>query len=187
MNYTQLQAQVATWLNRTDLTAVIPDFLSLAEEKINRHLRVRQMETDLALTAITSNIITPASTIVDVKSIWLDGYEGTPLIQQSFESVLANGLTGLPTAYAWKGLDLYFNGAGSVRGVLYERIPELATATTNWLSESAPSLYLFGAMAEAKLFIEADPSVWLGRFDATLNELNGNDQRRPGALVARAR
>jgi len=29
--YTELKASIADWLNRSDLTAAIPDFISLAE------------------------------------------------------------------------------------------------------------------------------------------------------------
>lgn len=41
--YTALKASVADWLNRTDLTAAIPDFISLAEAQMERTLRTRQM------------------------------------------------------------------------------------------------------------------------------------------------
>jgi hypothetical protein len=35
-NYTELVAAIAEWLARDDLTARIPDFVTLAEAKINR-------------------------------------------------------------------------------------------------------------------------------------------------------
>ena len=43
-SYTKLKTSVATWLDRDDLTDNIPDFISLAEDRINRHIRVRSME-----------------------------------------------------------------------------------------------------------------------------------------------
>lgn len=187
MNYTQLSAQVAQWMNRDDLTARIPDFIALTEERLNRHLRVRQMETTLAATAITNNTITPAANVLDVKALWVPNYERNPLTAQSLESVVAAGGDGIPTMYAWDGASLRFDGAGDVQGVLYVRIPALATAATNWLSDTAPSLYLFGALTEAALYVGDDPSLWQARFDQALSELQGNDQRRAGPLVARAR
>ena len=42
--YADLQSAVARWLVRNDLTASIPDFISLAETHFSRVLRVRQME-----------------------------------------------------------------------------------------------------------------------------------------------
>lgn len=186
MTYTEIQAQIAAWSNRNDLTAVIPDFIALTEERVNRHLRVRQMEVAMQLTSIVNNLITPPAGTIDVKTLWLDGYEGTPLHIQSFESALSWQTDALTTLFAWKGSDLYFNGGGEVRGVLYERIPALATNDTNWLSEAAPSVYLFGGLMEMASYTGGDPSLWQARFDATLNELSGNDRRYNGPLVARA-
>ena len=41
--YTELKTSIGDWLNRSDLTSVIPDFISLAEAQIERTLRTRQM------------------------------------------------------------------------------------------------------------------------------------------------
>lgn len=43
--YSELQTAVANWLDRDDLTARIPEFISLAEARFNRDLRIRAMET----------------------------------------------------------------------------------------------------------------------------------------------
>jgi len=188
MTYSELLAKVAAWLNRTDLTGVIPDFVELAEERINRHLRVRAMEVNLAATPIVDNEITLASDVLDVKTLWVPGYEGTPLKPQTLETVIANGVEGIPAIFAHKaGNVLRFDGSGSVQGVLYQRIPVLATAGSNWLSNSAPSVYLFGALSEAALYIGGDPSVWEAKFQKALDEIHGNDKRFNGPLVVRAR
>ena len=42
-NYTELQASVAAFLNRSDLSSVIPDFITMAEAEFNRTLKVREM------------------------------------------------------------------------------------------------------------------------------------------------
>lgn len=187
MNYTQISAKVAQWMNRDDLTARIPDFIELTDERLNRHLRVRQMEVSLPATAIVDNTITPTVDVIDAKALWVPNYERQPLVAQSLESVVANGGDGTPTMYAWDGSRLRFDGSGSVQGVLYARIPALATATTNWVSEGPWSLYLFGALIEAALYVGDDPSIWQMRFDQALSEVQGNDQRRSGPLVARPR
>lgn len=41
--FSGLKAAVADYLNRDDLTSVIPGFIALAEAKFNRKLRARQM------------------------------------------------------------------------------------------------------------------------------------------------
>lgn len=189
MNYSDISARIADWINRGDLTTRIPDFIALAEERMNRALRVRQMESSLAATAITDNLITPAADVVDVKALWVPNYERTPLSPQGLESVIAGGYQGTPTMYAWDGADLRFDGAGDVQGVLYVKIPALATALTNWVSDGPWSLYLWGALMEASLFVKdsASAATWEGRFLQVIDELQGNDRRRSGPMTARAR
>lgn len=189
MTYTEISERVADWLNRSDLAPRIPDFIALTEERLNRALRVRQMESALAATAITDNLITPAANVIDVKALWVPNYERIPLKPQGLESVIAAGYEGTPTMYAWDGADLRFDGGGDVQGVLYVRIPALQTATTNWVSEGPWSLYLFGALMEAALYVkdEATAASWEGRFQAVLSEVQGNENRRSGPMVARAR
>lgn len=187
MNYTTLQSTVADWLHRTDLTAQIPSFIELAEERINRALRVRQMETVLTATTITDNIITPAADIVDVKLLWPSGFPNCEIKPQSLSMVLTGDMLNTATQYTWQGTSLRFNGSGDVEGVLYSKVPSIATAGTTWLGESAPSLYLYGALVQAAIFTKDDPTTWQALFDQTIGDLNGNDQRRFGSLVARAR
>lgn len=189
MNYTQLLAAIADLIHRSDLSSAIPGFVTITEAKLNRHLRVRQMETVLAETPIASNVITLASDIADVKSLWLPGYEGTPLKRQSLDAVVAATTQGVATLYARRGVsDLYFNGTGSVQGVLYQKIPALSDSNlTNWLLDDHPDVYLYGAVVEAAIYIKDDPTIYEARYQAALNEVASNEQRYTGPLVARAR
>mgnify|MGYP003677665357 CR=1 FL=1 len=43
-NYTTLQSTVADYLNRSDLTSIIPTFIQLAEAQLNRDIRHYEME-----------------------------------------------------------------------------------------------------------------------------------------------
>lgn len=191
-NYSELQTAVAQWMHRSDLTSVIPDFIALVEEKMNRYLRTKDNELALSATAITNNLITIPANVVGVKTLWLDGYEGSPLKPQTVESVIANGTDGLATMYAWRGTELLFDGTGTVEGVLYRNIPALSAINpANWVLASHPSLYLFGALAEGNVYVKnaEEATLWKTRFDAVLDEINGNSMRDTmnGPLVARAR
>ena len=42
-NYSDLKTSVANYLARTDLTDQIPDFIRLAEYRMRREVRIRQM------------------------------------------------------------------------------------------------------------------------------------------------
>ena len=66
-NYSELQSAVATWLDRTDLADVMPDFIALGENYINygggsgEPLRVREMQKDISL---------PVENGIAPKQIW---------------------------------------------------------------------------------------------------------------------
>lgn len=190
--YSALQTAIVNWTNRSDLASIIPDFITLAEERINRDLRVKQMEAALASTAITNNRIAVASNIVGVKTLWISGYEDSPLVARTYEFLLTQGTDGVPAGWAWQGGNLYFDGTGTVTGVVYEAVPALSDSnTTNWLLTANPSLYLAGALVEAFIYVrdQARVDMWNGRFMATLADIQGADMRDrlSGPLVVRAR
>ena len=53
--YDGLKASIATWLNRDDLTDVIPDLIKMAETRLNDRLRLAPMEIRATLTLIASS------------------------------------------------------------------------------------------------------------------------------------
>ena len=57
-SYTTLKSTIADYLARSDLTTQIPDFIRLAEERLRRDLRIRQM-----LKVATANTIADDSTV----------------------------------------------------------------------------------------------------------------------------
>lgn len=180
--YTTLAADIATYTHRTDLTAAqISTFVRLAEATINRRLRVRQMETALAATAIdSSNAITLPTGWLATKTLWPDGYEQSPLLPHSVEYVVAQDWqSGVPSFYAVKSGSWFFDGAGSVAGVYYTAVPGLESSGDNWLSALAPDLYLFGALGEACIYTqdEKQMALYTLRFDAAVSEIHAADQR----------
>ena len=52
-DYATLQTTIANYLARSDLTATIPEFIRLAEDRLSRDLRIRQM-LQIATTTIDS-------------------------------------------------------------------------------------------------------------------------------------
>ena len=51
MTFDELKSNIADWLNRTDLTSVIPTFITLAEARLNRQLRTTNQYTRATLTS----------------------------------------------------------------------------------------------------------------------------------------
>jgi hypothetical protein len=185
MTYTDLTADIADWMHRSDLDSVIPRFVMLAEQKLNQLLRVRQMETLLPETAIVDGRITLAADIADVKTLWLPGYPDAPLRRQPFENIVARGSEGIPGMYARQGNDLVFDGGGDVVGVLFQKIPALGdTTATNWLLDEAYAVYLFGALVQSAIYTKSDAVGWQSLYDQAIADLMGQDNRYTGPLVA---
>lgn len=189
--YTELKSAVADWLHRSDLTSVIPDFITLAEERFNRKLRTRFQETSLASTGISNYQISIPANTVAVKQLWrVDGSDKLTLQAVDLEYVLGQQ-NGSATCYAWEGSTWQFDGTGNVAGVLYRNIPDLASNSTNWLLTSHPSLYLYATLAEAAAYTREPESeaMWRARAEGLMSELNRTAQADAfsGPLTIRVR
>jgi hypothetical protein len=159
--YSELQTAVASWLHRSDLTATIPDFIKIAEARFNRRLRTKQQETALSSTAINASyqVAIPANTVA-VKKMWRTGTPVTPLLVGTLLQIVERQTGGTTDAlayrYAWEGSYWRYDGTGTVAGVLYRNIPDLATNSTNWLLTSYPDVYLYASLYEAMVYLR-DP------------------------------
>ena len=57
--YDNLKTTIANYLNRSDLTSYIGDFITLTESRLNRELRVREMiNTDTSITTVAVHKVT---------------------------------------------------------------------------------------------------------------------------------
>lgn len=201
--YTELKASLADWLNRSDLTSVIPDFISLAEAQMERQLRTRQMIVRATASfAAAAEYGTVPDDFLEVKSIKLDTNPVTSLTFQTIDSLdqLSN------TTYLSSGKPLYFtvvgnqfrllpipDGAYTADLVYYAKLTKLsASVATNWLLTQAPDVYLYGSLLQAAPYLQDDAriSVWSSLYLAGLDQLQVADDRGStsgGALMARAR
>jgi hypothetical protein len=66
--------------------------------------------------------------------------------------------------------------------ILYYELPPLLDDTnqTNWLTEFAPNLLLYGSLVEATPFVKDDQRVqlWQTYYDRSLAALNGEDLQK---------
>lgn len=168
-NYTELQTAVASWLARDDLTARIPEFITLAEAKLNRELRCRQMETRVSDTTTAS-----------------DDFLDLPTGFQTMRRIRLSGVTGKPRLVFLSGTQIeeYRYGHGNAEGqplywsivgdeiellptpddeyaveMIYRKYMDLATDSTNWLLTLAPDAYLYGALLESAPYINEDARI----------------------------
>jgi hypothetical protein len=181
--YTTLQAAVASWLARSDLTSQIPDFIMLAEAKLNRSLRTRQMEQRSTATA-TEYMALPIN-FIELRNIQVNGTPNYLLEQRApFEmDYLDDGSTGRPSRYCLLANQIQLAPAPDSAYTLeidyYEQIPPLATNSTNWLLDCASDIYLYGALLEAAAYILDDPRIplWMQAYERTINQLQTADKR----------
>jgi hypothetical protein len=178
--YDELQAAIADWLNRDDLTVRIPDFIALAESVIRR--RLRRDTTVAALTLDAAVVALPAN--CELRSVRLnDGVYQHALTVMTPENIsdyreYYGADTGVPRYAAVLNSSLHLVPAPgdtsyAAEIIYYECVPAIATALTNWLLTDAPDVYLFGSLAMAEPFLRNDERLplWQSQFDSAISEL----------------
>jgi hypothetical protein len=198
--YSELKSSVADWLNRSDLTTAIPDFISLAEAQMERKLRTRQMIVRATATVETEYGTVP-SDFLEVKSLKLQTNPVTPL---QFETI--DSLDNLQSQYPSSAKPRFFSIVGAqIRTVpvpdssytaeltYYGKLTKLSgSVATNWLLTAAPDAYLYGSLMQAAPYLKDDARIatWANMYASAMEELQIADDRGAtsgGALVARAR
>lgn len=180
--YALLQSTIASWLNRTNLTSVIPSFISLCEEELDLLPEIDTEYNDVALSLNAETVALPAgfrepialyyddndargtielvsssATLAERKATW--GATGRP----RFAAVIQNGdsikLAPAPDqTYAAK-LD-YIGGLARLGGAV----------TSNWVLDSHSGLYLYGSLLHAAPYLKDDPRVatWQAQYERAL-------------------
>lgn len=186
-SYTALKAQVADHLNKTNLTAAIPDFIRLAEAQMNRRLDCRQMEcfTQIVIAGETAQL--PCD-FAGVKSFYIDDSPRRPLEQVSAKDLeTVEPGRGKPSEYAVIGGKFRFNpypgtGDAYTAKLWYrQRIPALSAAVpSNWLLEDHPDAYLYGALTQSAPYLRDDErlGVWASLFENAVRDINRDDVRQ---------
>jgi hypothetical protein len=186
--YTELQASIASWLNRDDLTANIPDFIALAESSINTEVRHWRME-NRAETTIDGQF-------TGIPTNWLStirfhlGNDGTTDLRylsraamQSMRSETQDS-TGTPKYYGNNSGQFEMLPApdGSYNAILlyYAKVPSLSsTSETNWLLTHHPDIYLYGALIHSAPFLQEDAraQTWAALYTSAVKRVNDSSNK----------
>ena len=195
-----LKATIADYLNRDDLTTIIPSFISIAEAKFNRKIRVRQMVTRAEGQIETAFFAYPADWL-SIKEFQLNTNPITKLeyVTETYANELRSNQyisTGKPLFYTIVGSQLEFiptpDATYSAELTYYAKIPALSDSnTSNWLLLYAPDLYLYGALIEATPYLKDDErlATWSQLYTNSLGDIEVADQRASASStsVVRAR
>lgn len=199
-SYSTLKSSIADFLNRSDLTSVIPTFISLSEAKFNRTLRVRQMikrataTIDTQFFAMPADFLEAKSFVLNTNPLTYVEYATQDFLQKQRQDVYIT--SGKPALFGVVGTQFETvptpdtNYTGEL--TYYAKIESLSdTTTSNWLLAYAPDLYLYGALVQAAPYLRDDEriSVWGQFYTAAMEDIVVADQRASVATtpIVRAR
>jgi len=200
--YATLQTAVANWLDRSDLTDRIPEFIALAEARMNRVLRLAIMlnvdQTTLggatALVAGTRDYALPSGylqmvdfhlrtspittlsylTPENMNRMWAGSQGGKPLAY----TIFSDNASGTPIKSVRLGPSP--GSAYDYSIMFYKKIDALSDSnTTEQMLTDNPDAYLYGALLEAEPFLMNDQRVqlWATAFQESLRALQEQDNK----------
>jgi len=187
-NYTELQASIADFLNRSDLTSVIPDFITMCEADLNRTLRVRDMSVRTRAPIDSQYVKLPAD-FLGMRNIDLLTDPVTPLTYKNLQNLdihRAGDSTGKPLYYSVMQDSIEFapvpDGDYTIEIVYYQKIPALSSADAdgvNWLLTDHPDAYLYGSLMHSAPYLQADERIglWAGKYNQILEQIKKSDEQ----------
>lgn len=210
--YAELKTAVANWLERSDLTSRIPEFISLAQAKMYRGvmgpdgrtwisppLRVRDMITTADI-AVTSGLGALPSGWLEFVRLWINASDQPNLKylppQTFYDNAGAHNTSAASSTLAYTIEGLAIRTAApmteTLKSVHYAKFTAMsADGDADWVLTNAPHVYLAGALSEAWSFIgggDSDQAKYAMEFSAGVKGLMGQDkqaQASGSALVMR--
>lgn len=185
-DYASLKTSLAAWLNRTDLTAIIPELIADGEARIYNDLRIRAMEVAFS-EAIVGGVVNVPSGLLSWKFLYIDGSSARKLTRKDPEWIYTNypnrAGDGEPVFFAREGDTLIFgpsaNSGYTVKGRYYKRLAALSdTNTTNWFITNEPQLLRFAALCEAAPYLKDDKRIpiWENKYNDAKNRIKKTER-----------
>ena len=164
---------------------VIPDFIALAEDRVNRRLRLRSMETRVQAD-VSSEYAALPDDFLAMRNLQLNTSPRTRLEYATPEYLDArygdSTATGQPVFYTLVGGEIQFapvpGGTYTTEMDYYAKF-DIASDSTNWLLTNAPRTYYYGALAEARRYLKDDARAaeYDSLFELSLQDVERADQR----------
>lgn len=184
-DFSSLKTAVANWLHRSDLTDRIPDFISLAESRINRLIPTRGTEVETTLTATSGSafINLPADFNTPV-ALWLEAWTPRKLLVLVHPINLPYmPISSYPTYWMLLQNQIKFDRLANDNFNLTFRYIVLSNlsnaAPTNYILTNYPDLYLYATLIEAAPFIRDNETtqMWETRFYKARDEVIANENQ----------
>ena len=187
-SYANLQTNIADYLARQDLTDKIPMFISLAEKRLNRDLRLRQTLQQSTYSMDSGFQIPTPADFLEMQDLHL---EANPIIPLTFQTVSQfyrrNGGSneqGQPINYTLVADNFVLapqpTGA-TTANMTYYKIPKVLSDSnpSNEYLDVCPDLLLYASLAESAPFLMDDPrlATWDGLYQSGLASITKSDEQ----------
>ncbi len=184
--YTELKSSVADYLARSDLTTQIPDFITLAENRLRRDLRTRFMlQVVTANTTSGDKTVSLPSDFLAMRGIHLQTTPITTVEYLSNPSFFSNARateSGVPTKYTVLASEFQFapipDGTYTLNMLYYAAPPYLSSSvSSNVFLANCPDLLLYAALGEAEPYLMNDARLqtWSAMYDRGVSSLSASD------------
>lgn len=186
-SYTELKSTVADYLARNDLTTQIPDFITLAENRLRRDLRIRQM-----LKYVTTNTVAGDATValpsdfLAMRDLHIETNPVSVIEYQTPSNFFRNARTtesGIPTMYTVLATEFKFapvpDGVYTLH-MLYYGSPTYLSSTnsSNAFLANCPDLLLYAALGEAEPYLMNDERLqtWASLYQRGIDSISSSDE-----------
>ena len=193
-NYSDLQASIADWLHRTDLTDQIKDFIRLAEADMQVRAKLSQWDTSASV-AFTSGVGSLPSDFAHAISLAYstDTYTLSFNQGEQFDNYAAAAGDGTPLYWTIRGSQILLAPTATGTGMLKYTArftPLSGSATTNSLLALFPDAYLTGSLMHACSWTVDTENMakFAGLFEAAIKRIRTYmfDFKYPHGLQMRA-
>lgn len=191
MTFTELKTNIADWLNRTDLTSVIPTFITLAEARLNRQLRTTNQYTRADISTSDQYLSMP-SDFLEMRHIRITSPKERDLVEIAAHSIneytdsnfIASLADSYPRYYVYgNALRIIPTPSQSITYEMfyYAKVPALSSSNaSNWVSTSHPDAYLYYSLLQASPYLGEDEriTIWQSQAERAVAEIQAADDRR---------
>ena len=192
-----LTTLVTAYLEQDDIVSRIPDFIMLAELRIGREVRVRQLQKSITPVAIPaggklalpSDFIEISSHMIQATTPWRPEY----VPEAQFVALASNSVQGIPKAYTLVGEEIWFSSPPDSATYMYEMnyyaYPEtIIGGGANWIATNVMDIYLYATLLEAEPYIinDARMATWKGLYDSakiSMMQMSRRGVNRPGGTA----
>jgi len=194
--YAELQTAIANFLDDSSLTSVIPDFITLAATDIKNDPDISFVSIERRATATastTGHYLALPTGFLNIKRMHLvtSPQHNVKIVPISVLNEYYTSSPGKPDYAAIVDGQFEFNricdSAYTVE-IIYDAITDLSDSdTTNEIFPEYPTLYLYGSLIHASVYVKEDPSPYERLYEKAIAKYSLKDKRKRYAAPLRQR